>query len=204
MALGSLFVSAPLPQLYLARHGATEWSVSGRHTGRTDVPLTPEGERDAAALAGSLEGLDFGLVLTSPLQRARRTCELAGFGARAEVDSDLAEWDYGDFEGLTLGEIHARRPGWALFRDGCPGGESVEAVAARADRVVGRLRGLGGRGLVFAHGHLLRVLAVRWVGLPAAAGRNLALGTAAVSVLGYQHGRGDPAIVLWNARCGAS
>ena len=199
--MGSLVVSAPFPQIYLARHGATEWSVSGRHTGRSDIPLTPEGERDAASLAASLAALDFERVMTSPLRRARRTCELAGFGARAELAPDLAEWDYGAFDGLTLEQIRDQRPGWELFRDGCPGGESVEEIAARADRVVERLRRATGRVLLFAHGHLLRVLAARWIEQPAATGRNLALGTAAISVLGYQHGRRDPAILAWNTRC---
>ncbi len=199
--MAGLLVSAPLPQVYLARHGETAWSASGRHTGRSDIPLTPGGERDAAALATALGGLDFERVLTSPLRRARRTCELAGFGARAELEPDLAEWDYGAFDGLTLEQIHAQRPGWELFRDGCPGGESVEEISARADRVVESLRGATGRVLVFAHGHLLRVLAARWIALPAAAGRNLALGTATVSVLGYQHGGRDPAILAWNTRC---
>ena len=191
-------MSQPLPQIYLARHGETAWSVSGQHTGKTDIPLTQRGERNARSLGPRLAGLTFVRVCTSPLQRARRTCELAGFGPVATIDPDLVEWDYGDYEGKKTADIRKERPDWQLFRDGCPGGESVADVGARADRVVGRLRLLAGNVLVFSSGHFLRVLAARWCGLDASAGRCLYLGTAALSVLGYEHGREDPVIRLWN------
>jgi len=180
------------------RHGETEWSLSGRHTGRTDLPLTDAGERHARSLAGRLAGSRYARVLTSPLQRAARTCELAGFGAVAVVDADLVEWNYGDYEGLRTAEIHASRPGWNLFRDGCPGGESPADVGARADRVIARLREESGDVLLFSSGHFLRTLAARWLDLPPAAGRYFVLGTAAVSVLGYEHDASEPALRLWN------
>ena len=153
-----------LPEVYLARHGETQWSLSGQHTGLTDLPLTRHGEINAARLGERLQGLTFDHVFTSPLIRAHRTCELAGFGEQAVIDPDLVEWDYGDYEGKTTAEIRAQRPGWQLFRDGCPSGESVEAVSARADRVVAKLRSDGGRTLLFSSGHFIRVLTVRWLG----------------------------------------
>jgi broad specificity phosphatase PhoE len=187
-----------LPAVYLARHGETEWSVSGQHTGLTDLPLTARGERNAASLGQRLKGLTFSHVFTSPLQRAHRTCELAGFGKAAAVDPDLVEWNYGDYEGLKTADILNRRPGWLLFRDGCPGGESMAEIGARADRVVGRLRALDGDVLLFSSGHFLRVLTARWLGLEPAAGRLFYLGTATLSALGYDHGKAEPVVRLWN------
>jgi probable phosphoglycerate mutase len=191
-------MSQSLPEVYLARHGETAWTVTGQHTGRTDLPLTRRGEDNSRGLRERLRGLAFDRVFVSPLQRARRTCELAGFGDRAVSVADLTEWDYGDYEGRRTDEIRRERPGWYLFRDGCPGGESVGDVGARADRLIGRLRSLPGRVLLFGHGHFFRVLAARWLDLPAADGRYFVLGTAALSVLGYEHGLDDPAILLWN------
>jgi probable phosphoglycerate mutase len=186
-----------LPRVYLVRHGETEWSRNGRHTGRTDLPLTPTGEQLAGPIGTRLAGTTFDHVLSSPLTRARRTAELAGFAPAP--DPDLVEWDYGEFEGLRTVEVRGRWPGWQLFRDGCPGGESVEQIAGRADRVVARLHGLSGNVLVFSHGHFLRVLAARWVGQPVSFARHLLLGTAAVCVLGFDHHSPDePAIALWN------
>ncbi len=187
-----------LPRVTLARHGETEWSLSGQHTGRTDIPLTARGEENARQIGVRLRGLNFSLVLTSPRQRARRTCELAGFGDRAVVDPDLAEWDYGEYEGKTSAEIRKTRPDWSLFRDGCPGGESPQQVGARADRLVARLRSASGDALLFAHGHILRVLAARWLGLPPGDARYFLLGTAALSVLSYEHSLDEPAVALWN------
>jgi broad specificity phosphatase PhoE len=191
-------MSESLPVIYLARHGETAWSLSGQHTGRTDLPLTERGERNARALGQRLRRLAFVKVFTSPLQRAVRTCELAGFGAVAEIDPDLVEWDYGQYEGRRTAEIHAERPDWQLFRDGCPGGESPDQIGARADRVVGRLRAIKGEVLVFSSGHFLRVFAVRWLGLDASAGRYLLLSTASLSAVGYEHNLTEPAIRLWN------
>jgi broad specificity phosphatase PhoE len=191
-------MSEALPVVYLARHGETAWSLSGQHTGRTDLPLTERGERNARALGERLRGMTFAKVLTSPLQRAVRTCELAGFGAVAKIDPDLVEWDYGQYEGRRTAEIHAKRPDWQLFRDGCPGGESPDQIGARADRVVGRVRAVKGGVLVFSSGHFLRVLAARWLGLDAAGGRYLLLSTASLSALGYEHHQAEPAIRLWN------
>ncbi len=191
-------MSESLPVIYLARHGETAWSLSGQHTGRTDLPLTERGERNARALGERLRGLAFVKVFTSPLQRAVRTCELAGFGAVAEIDPDLVEWDYGQYEGRRTAEIHAERPDWQLFRDGCPGGESPDQIGAQADRVVGRLRAIKGDVLVFSSGHFLRVFAARWLGLDASAGRYLLLSTASLSALGYEHNLTEPAIRLWN------
>jgi len=186
------------PTVCLVRHGETEWSKSGRHTGRTDLPLTPKGDADAQALRGRLVGTAFDTVLTSPLQRAAQTAKLAGF--TATPDPDLLEWDYGDYEGLTSEEIRTVRPGWELFRDGCPGGESVQQIAHRADRIATRLKGQSGRVLVFAHGHLLRVLAARWVGQPVQFAQALLLSTASVSALGFgHHTTNEPAIQLWNS-----
>ena len=191
-------MSEALPVVYLARHGETAWSLSGQHTGRTDLPLTERGERNARALGQPLRGLEFAKVYTSPLQRAARTCELAGFGTSAELDPDLVEWDYGQYEGRRTADIHAERPDWQLFRDGCPGGESPDQIGARADRVVGRLRAIKGDVLVFSSGHFLRVFAARWLGLDASAGRYLLLSTASLSALGYEHNLTEPAIRLWN------
>jgi broad specificity phosphatase PhoE len=191
-------MSELLSIVYLARHGETAWSLSGQHTGRTDLPLTDRGERNARALGERLRGLTFTKVFTSPLQRAARTCELAGFGRAAEIDPDLVEWDYGQYEGRRTVEIHAERPDWQLFRDGCPGGESPDQIGARADRVIARLRGVEGNVLVFSSGHFLRVLGARWLNLEAAAGRYLLLSTASLSALGYEHNRAEPAIRLWN------
>jgi broad specificity phosphatase PhoE len=187
-----------LPVVYLARHGETAWSLSGQHTGRTDLPLTDRGERNARALGERLRGLTFSKVFTSPLLRATRTCELAGFGRAAEIDPDLVEWDYGQYEGRRTVDIHAERPDWQLFRDGCPGGESPDQIGARADRVIVRLRGVEGNVLVFSSGHFLRVLGARWLNLEAAAGRYLLLSTASLSALGYEHNQAEPAIRLWN------
>src|SRR5271165_5599948 len=186
------------PILYVARHGDTEWSLSGQHTGLIDLPLTASGERHARQLGERLKGLRFAAVFTSPLQRAARTCELAGFGPVAETDPNLVEWNYGQFEGLRLAEILAKRPDWQLFRDGCPAGESPAQVGARADRVVERLRTLQADVLLFSSGHLLRVLAARWLGLDPAGGRYLLLSTASLSVLGYEHDLSEPVIRLWN------
>ena len=187
-----------LPEVYLARHGETAWTLTGQHTGRTDIPLTARGERNARSLAPRLTGARFARVLTSPLSRALRTCALAGFGGLAEIDPDLQEWDYGQYEGRRTADIRQERPGWELFRDGCPGGESVEEVGARADRVLARLRAVEGNVLVFSHGHCLRVLAARWLGLPAGAAHYFVLSTAALSILGYEHTWDEPAIRLWN------
>ena len=184
--------------IYLARHGETAWSITGQHTGVTDLPLTKRGERNAARLRERLAGLVFAKVLTSPLQRAARTCELAGFGAVAEVDRDLVEWNYGDYEGLRTSEIHAKRPGWNLFRDGCPNGESPEQIGARADRIVRRVRVIKGNVLIFSSGHFLRVLAARWLGLEPAAGKYLMLSTASLSALSYENELSHPAIQFWN------
>jgi probable phosphoglycerate mutase len=191
-------MSESLPEIYLARHGETAWTISRQHTGRTDIPLTERGERNAGSLGDRLRGLTFGKVLVSPMQRARRTCELAGLGEPAEFDPDLLEWDYGQYEGKTTAEIRRERPDWDLFRDGCPGGESVEAVGARADRILARLRRREGRTLLFGHSHFFRVLAARWLGLPAADGRLLLLSTASLSILGYEHSRDEPVLRLWN------
>ena len=191
-------MSEVLPVVYLARHGETAWSLSGRHTGLTDLPLTERGEEHARRLGERLRGLTLGGVWTSPLQRAARTCELAGLGSAARMDHDLVEWNYGDYEGRTSAEIRAGRPDWELFRDGCPGGETPEQIGARADRVVGRLRDSPGDIVVFSSGHFLRVLAVRWVALEVEAGRCLSLDTASLSALGYERSRSRPVIRLWN------
>jgi broad specificity phosphatase PhoE len=187
-----------LPSIYLVRHGETAWSVSTQHTGLTDIPLTERGEQNARRLGERLHGQTFAHVLTSPLQRARRTCELAGFGPTAALERDLVEWDYGDYEGRTTVDIRKERPNWEIFRDGCPGGESTADIGLRADRVVAKLRALNGAVLVFSSGHILRVLAARWCGLEASVGRYLVLGTASLSIVGYEHGKNDPIIRLWN------
>ncbi len=187
------------PLLYLFRHGRTEWSVSGQHTGRTDIPLTDEGEQQAASLALRLQGLSFDQVLTSPLQRARRTCELAGLGAAMRIEPDLAEWDYGAYDGLTSTQIHQRRPGWDIFRDGAPEGETPAMIAARADRLIARLAAMTGRIALFSHGHFSRVFAARWLGQPIELGRHFTLGEAAMNILGYDPGHPDARVIsLWN------
>ena len=191
-------MSETLPIVYLARHGETAWTISHQHTGRTDLPLTPQGEADATRLVQRLQGLTFAAVLTSPLQRVVRTCELAGFRSAAEIEPDLVEWNYGAYEGRTSADIHGERPDWELFRDGAPDGESPEQIGARADRVIRRVRAIDGNTLLFSSGHFLRVFAARWLGLPPGAGRYLFLGTASVSALGYEHDRSDPVIRLWN------
>ena len=187
-----------LPMIYLARHGETAWSLTGQHTGSTDLPLTESGERNAQRLRARLSGIVFDRVFTSPLRRARRTCELAGFGPVAEIDPNLREWNYGQYEGLRSVEIHAERPDWQLFRDGAPGGESPQQVAARADRVVDRLRAVSGNVLVFSSGHFLRMLAGSWTGMAPYEARCLMLSTGSLSVLGYEHNLEQPAINLWN------
>jgi probable phosphoglycerate mutase len=183
--------------VFAIRHGETEWSRSGRHTGTTDIPLTDNGRRLAEGLRPALARVAFALVLVSPLQRARETCELSGLAGAAVVDPDLVEWDYGKYEGLTPKEIHAAAPGWLIFRDGCPGGEAPAEVGARVDRVIARARGVAGDVALFGHGHALRVLAARWLGLPAGAGQHFLLDTGTLSVLGYY--RGIPAVKTWNA-----
>jgi probable phosphoglycerate mutase len=186
-----------MPVVYLVRHGETAWSAARRHTGRTDVPLTERGEDQARALGARLSGVTFARVLTSPLQRATRTCELAGFPG-AERDPDLVEWNYGDYEGRRTDDIRAARPGWNLFRDGCPNGETADDVGERADRVIARVRAAPGPVLVFASAHILRVVAARWLRLPAVGGSLLLLSTASVSVLGCEHGLDQPVLRLWN------
>lgn len=186
-----------IQQVYLARHGETEWSLSGQHTGITDIPLTENGRNLAKRLAPVLATERFALVLTSPLERARKTCELAGLGAHAEIDRDLMEWNYGEYEGLTPKQIDAQAPGWMIFTDGCPGGETPEQAGARADRLVARVRSVEGDVALFAHGHIFRVFAARWLGLPAMAGCHFLLDTATLSILSYY--RNLPAIRRWNA-----
>jgi probable phosphoglycerate mutase len=187
-----------VPRFWLARHGQTAWSLAGKHTGRSDIPLTPAGEEEARKLGLALRKAAFTSVLTSPLRRARKTCELGGFGAGAEALADLLEWDYGAYDGLTSAEIRAKRPDWHLFRDGCPGGEQLSDVVARADRVVSRLRAWSGDALIFSHGHFLRVLATRWAGLPAELGGRFSLAPASLSILGSDAASGDPVIDRWN------
>jgi broad specificity phosphatase PhoE len=184
-------------QVYLIRHGETQWSLSGQHTGITDIPLTENGRKVAKLLEPVLAKETFALVLTSPLERARKTCELAGLGERAETDRDLAEWNYGVYEGLTPKQIHAQAPEWMLFRDGSPGGENPEQIGARVDRVIARVRAVEGHVALFAHGHIFRVFAARWLGLPATAGRHFLLDTATLNILSYY--RGIPAVKRWNA-----
>jgi broad specificity phosphatase PhoE len=187
----------PVQEIHLIRHGETEWSLSGRHTGVSDIPLTERGRRVARQLEPVLARKSFELVLTSPKRRARETCELAGLGARAEIDPDLAEWDYGEYEGLTPQQIRASRPEWLVFKDGCPGGESPDQVATRVDHVITRVRARTGHAALFAHGHVLRVLAARWLGLAAGEGSHFLLDTATLSVLGTY--RGIAAVKRWNA-----
>jgi broad specificity phosphatase PhoE len=186
--------------LYLIRHGETEWSRTGRHTGRTDLPLTEYGERQASNLRRLLYRARFSDVLVSPMQRALQTCQLAGYGAAARVEQNLSEWNYGDYEGLTIDEIHAQRPGWDIFRDGCPRGESPEQVAKRVTAVLGEVRQIEGNVAFFSHGHLLRTLAMRWCELAIRDGRRFFLDAASLSILGYANGNAAaPAVLLWNA-----
>ena len=187
---------ATVGEVWLVRHGETAWSGIGRHTGRRDLPLTPNGARQAEALAQRLAARSFALVLTSPLLRARETCRLAGQAAAAEIDDDLAEWDYGTCEGRTLAEIRREQPGWTVWRGPLPGGETVEQVGERADRVLARLRSVEGSALLFGHGHMLRILAARWLGLPPRAGALFALDAAALSVLGAE--REQAVLRAWN------
>lgn len=191
-------MSEQLPAIYLARHGETAWSLSGQHTGLTDLPLTERGQRNAVNLGVRLQGLTFARVLTSPLQRAAVTCKLAGFVDAVEVDPDLVEWDYGEYEGLRRDEIQAERPEWDIFRDGCPGGESPAQVVARADRVVACVRAIEGNVLLFSSGHFLRVFAARWLALESDGGKYFLLGTASLSVLSYEHDGAHPVVELWN------
>ena len=191
-------MNASLPKLHLVRHGETAWTISGQHTGRTDIALTERGEDEARTLAIRLLGIHVSKVLTSPLQRARRTAELAGFGKETAADPDLAEWDYGSYEGRRTADIRAERPGWRLFEGGCPGGETLDDVSARADRVIARVRALGQDVLVFSHRDVLRVLIARWIGLPALEGRRLSLDTVSVSTLGYDHDLNEPVIRTLN------
>ncbi len=188
-----------LPMVYLARHGETAWSLSGQHTGLTDLPLTEHGKQTARKLGERLRGLTFTKVFTSPLQRASRTCQLAGFGAAAQIDPDLVEWDYGEYEGRRGADIRAERPGWNLFRDGCPGGETPQHISARADRVVERVREIKGNVLLFTSGHFMRVLVSRWLGLePTVNSRYFMLSTASLSALGYENDLSRPVIRFWN------
>ncbi|WP_162660947.1 histidine phosphatase family protein [Tuwongella immobilis] len=191
-------MASGFPQIVLARHGATEWSVLGRHTGRTDIVLTERGRSDAVRLGERLRRMEFGRVMSSPLQRARVTAEIAGYGDRVELVPDLMEWDYGPYEGLTAAEIRERNPGWVVFRDGVAGGELVPQAVERADRVVATLRAARENVLVFSHGHYIRLLAARWMGLPLEYAGRMLLGTAAVSILGYNHGLDEPSLLLWN------
>ena len=188
----------PLPIIYLVRHGETAWSFSGQHTGLTDLPLTERGRENALRVGARLKQLKLSRVFTSPLARAVQTCELSGFGGRAEKDPDLVEWDYGDYEGRTTKEIRADRPDWQIFRDGCPGGESPAQIGARADRVVTRLRALGGDALLFSSRHFLAVLATRWLGIEPANGRFFPVNTASLSALSYDHSISEPVLRLWN------
>lgn len=190
--------SKGLQVVHLARHGETAWTLTGQHTGTTDLPLTDRGERDARRLGKRLWGLRVERVFASPSLRASRTCELAGFGNRAEVDPDLAEWNYGDYEGLQTTEIQAKRPGWHIFHDGCPGGESPVEIGERADRVLKRICAIQGDVLIFSSGHFLRVLAARWLGLDPGAGRFFLLSTSSLSALGYENDRSQPVIRLWD------
>jgi len=182
--------------VFAIRHGETEWSLSGQHTGTTDIPLTDNGRRLAERIRPALAKEKFGLVLVSPLQRARETCELAGLGKLATIDRDLMEWNYGEYEGLTPKQIHATRPGWLIFRDGCPGGEMPDQIGARVDRVIGRAHAAAGDVALFAHGHVLRVLVARWIGLPAGGGQHFLLDTGTLCILGYY--RDVPAVKVWN------
>jgi broad specificity phosphatase PhoE len=192
-------VRTSLPDVYLVRHGETEWSLSGQHTGLTDLPLTESGEEQARRLRPRLTATIFAKVFSSPLQRAMRTCQLSGYGSTVDADPDLIEWNYGDYEGKTRPQILAQRPGWLIFRDGCPNGESPKDVGIRADRVLSRVREVDGNVLIFSSGHLLRVLMARWLCLEPSGGRYFKLGTATLSVIGYDHSnRAEPLIRLLN------
>ena len=192
-------MSSGLPKLYLARHGDTAWTDSHQHTGRTDLPLNEHGEHHARQLGKALAPVPFVRVFTSPLRRVARTCALAGFGDVAEIDRDLLEWDYGPFEGTLTSNILKDRPGWELYRDGCPGGESPQVVAARADRFIARVQDIGGDVLAFSSGHIIRMIAARWHGMAPAAGRVFFCRPASVGVLGFEHNcRDQPVIRLWN------
>jgi broad specificity phosphatase PhoE len=192
-------MSEVLPEVYMARHGNTAWTRTGQHTGLTDLPLTLDGERNAQRLGERLNGMTFAKVFTSPLQRALRTCELSGYGAGAETDRDLVEWDYGEYEGLTSAQIRQKRPDWDLFRDGAPGGESPEQIGERADRVVERVRRVSGNVLLFSSGHFIRVFTARWLGLgPGVGGRYFLLSPASLSAVSYEHNLSRPVIRLWN------
>ena len=193
-------MSSAFPEIHLVRHGETEWSASGKHTGRTDIPLTPAGEEAARHIAARLSGLTFSAVWSSPSQRASKTCALAGFGSQAVTKAELAEWDYGAYEGLTTKQILAERPGWRLFRDGCPRGELTSDVGARADLIIGQLRQTDGTILIFSSSHFLRVLAARWLGLQPEAGELFTLDTASISILGYEHDLTEPVIRRWNQK----
>jgi broad specificity phosphatase PhoE len=187
-----------LPVVYLARHGETEWSLNGRHTGRTDLPLTPNGEAGGRKLGERLKSITFSGAFTSPLSRARRTAENAGF--TPEIEPDLLEWNYGDYEGRTTADIHKQAPEWDLFHDGCPGGESPDEIAARADRLIKKLMGLSGNVICFAHGHILRVLGARWIRQPVTLAGHLLLTTASLSILSFDHNNTEePAIKIWNS-----
>jgi broad specificity phosphatase PhoE len=195
-------MSSALPKLYLARHGDTAWTDSLQHTGRTDLPLNERGEAHARQLGEHLQLFSFACVFTSPLQRASKTCELAGFGEVAQVDRDLVEWDYGRFEGKRTSDVLKERPGWELYRDGCPDGEAPADVAMRADRFIARVRGSAGDVLAFSSGHIIRMIAARWLGLPAATGRFFFCDPASVGVLGFEHNsREQPVLRLWNFVC---
>jgi len=183
-------------ELWLIRHGETVWSLSGAHTGTTDLPLTAVGEMKARALGAKLAGHHFAMVLTSPLQRARRTCELAGLGAQAQVEQNLSEWNYGAYEGLSTADIQRTRPGWSPFREGFPDGETIDQVASRAQAVIARALTADGDVALFAHGHILRILATQWLKLPPADARLFALNTASISTLGYEHE--TRVITRWN------
>lgn len=192
-------MSEALPEIYIARHGNTAWTLSGQHTGLTDLPLTPNGERNAQRLGERLKGMTFARVFTSPLQRASKTCQLAGFGAIAETDPDLVEWDYGQYEGLTSAQILKQRPDWQLFRDGAPGGESPQQISERAERVVRRVRAVACNVLIFSSGHFIRVLTARWLGIDAGiGGKYFLLSPASLSALSYEHNLSSPVIRLWN------
>lgn len=193
-------MSDPESLIYLARHGETAWSITGQHTGLTDLPLTERGERNAHQLGQRLKGLRVSHVFVSPLQRARQTCDLAGFGINAQIDDDLVEWNYGQYEGLTTAEIHNTNPRWRIFRDGCPGGESVADVCARAESVVARLRTIDKPVLIFSSGHFIEMLTIRWLDLPADAATHLFLDTASMSIVGYHRTKSNPVLRLWNCR----
>jgi broad specificity phosphatase PhoE len=191
--------SEAFPKIYLVRHGETAWSLSRQYTGRADIPLTARGERDAVELGAHLKGREFLQVLVSPLLRARQTAKLIGFGEHADVEPDLMEWDYGRYEGRRAADVQAERPGWDLFRDGCPGGESLADLGARADRVVAKLRATAGDVLIVAHRDILRILIARWIGLQPIDARRFYLDTASLSIIGYQHSLDEPAVRLLNA-----